>query len=111
MLFRSGGLVPGTKGGLFLWYDWSAKGISKREWKSFLQNFFIANPALQDNGFILNNAGTAIIKTVKINLSCLADNLKNPQDCFDDIDAALEAIYAQRQVFEKLLNEAEKIRP
>lgn len=100
------GIVPGTSAGLYFWYEWVQKGIRRREWKSFLKDFFISNPGLRDNGFVLNDEGTAITRPLRIDLQCLADNFQNPEVCFDAIGNALDAIYAERKSFETLVDMA-----
>lgn len=103
------GIVPGTTAGLFFWYDWSVHGIKRKDWKVFLKDFFIKNPGLGDNGFVLNEDGTAIMRPLKIDLACLAEHFQNPECCLDSMNETLEAIYAEREVFEKLLKDAAKI--
>lgn len=103
------GKAPGTMGDLFCWYDWGSKGIKRREWKSFLSNFFLTQGSLHENGFILNDDGTAIIKPFHLDLDCLKDKFLSPDICFEPLADAIESINSQIKIFNLLANQARKL--
>lgn len=100
------GIAPGTVADFFFWYEYSPRGIKRKIWKAFLKEFFISNPALLEHGFVLTKDGGGIMKPVKLDLDCLAENFQNPDCCFDPISDALEDICAVINIFNKLIAEA-----
>lgn len=104
-----GGKAPGALAGLYCWYDWSAKGIKRRDWKNYLSDFFINHESLHENGFILNDEGTALMKPFYLDLNCLKKNFLSPDKCFDPLAEAIDAIHSQIKIFDELTKEAKKL--
>lgn len=103
------GLVPGTSGGFFFWYDWTANGIKRKAWKEFLKDFFANNPGLRENGFSLNEAGTAIVMPLRLDLERLAADFPDADSAFEPAAEAADAIFSQRETFKDLFQKAAKL--
>lgn len=104
-----GGKAPGAIAGIYGWYEWSAKGIKRKDWKNFLRDFFASHESLHENGFTLNADGTAIMKPLILDLDCLKENFLSSEKCFEPVAEALEAIESQVEVFDELSKGAGKL--
>lgn len=102
------GKAPGTVAGLFFWFDWSTKGIRRKDWKIFLRDFFKNNESLHEHGFILNDDGTAILKPFNLNLDCLREYHSSSDRCFEPLADAIDTINSQIDVFNDLSKKAKK---
>lgn len=104
-----GGKAPGAVAGIYCWYDWGTKGIKRKAWKDFLRNFFLKHESFYEQGFILNDEGTAILKPFNLSLDCLKEHFLSPDKCFEPLADVIDTIISQIKVFDELLKNSSKL--
>lgn len=74
-----------------------------------MRAFYASHESLHENGFIINDDGTAIMRPFALDLECLKDNFLAPDKCFEPIAEAIDAIHSEIKVFDEFAKEANKI--
>lgn len=98
-----GGCYPANRAGLFFYCH---QQEHKKNWKNFLSKFYNDHLSLKENGFVLSEDGTELVRYVSLDLNCIAEN--DPANCLDPLRKAFESISLERNTFDRLVKQADK---